>query len=240
MQPGIFVLFTGFSIFSRTRIPFSENTVNKTSFELSLGSTIFTSPFSTGFGYIEANGEDVLSFKEKPDAITAQAYLDAGNYYWNSGMFCFKAGVFLEELKKHSPEIYETSLLAYNNAKIDEMIRISHNAMSNIPEDSIDYAVMEKSDKVKVIPSDIDWSDLGSFESLDEEIDSSENVINIDSSNNLILSSKQVATIDVDDLIIIDTADALLVSKKGSSQKVKEVVKRPFISNLLPSFHFTH
>lgn len=194
----------------------------------------------TGFGYIEADNESVISFKEKPDAITAQAYVDAGNYYWNSGMFCFKAGVFLEELKKHSPEIYETSLLAYNNAKMDGMIRISHNDMSAIPEDSIDYAVMEKSHKVKVIPSDIAWSDLGSFESLDEEISSSENVINIDSSNNLILSSKQVAAIDIEDLIIIDTADALLVSKKGSSQKVKQVVKRLKDENSeLPNIHVT-
>ncbi len=180
----------------------------------------------TGFGYIEAEGESVLSFKEKPDAVTAQAYLDAGNYYWNSGMFCFKAGVFLEELKKYSPNIYEASLLAYTNAKVGNLIRIDHDDMMNIPEDSIDYAVMEKSNKVKVIPSDIDWSDLGSFESLDEEISSSEKVISIDSSNNLILSSKQVATIDIDDLIIIDTADALLVAKKGSSQKVKQVVSK--------------
>ncbi len=155
-------------------------------------------------------------------------------------MFCFKAGVFLEELKKHSPEIYEASFLAYNSAKVDEMIRISYDAMSAIPEDSIDYAVMEKSDKVKVIPSDIEWSDLGSFESLDEEIESSHEVINIDSSNNLVLSPKKVATIDVNDLIIIDTADALLVSKKGSSQKVKEVVKRLKEENSeLPNIHVT-
>ena len=194
----------------------------------------------TGFGYIEAAGENVLSFKEKPDAITAQAYLDAGNYYWNSGMFCFKAGIFLEELNKHSPEIYEASLFAYNSAKTDEMIRITYDDMSAIPEDSIDYAVMEKSDKVKVIPSDIDWSDLGSFESLDEEIESSDNVISIDSTNNLILSPKQVAAIDIDDLIIIDTADALLVSKKGSSQKVKQVVKRLKEENSeLPNIHVT-
>ncbi|EIF50712.1 mannose-1-phosphate guanylyltransferase/mannose-6-phosphate isomerase [Sulfurovum sp. AR] len=194
----------------------------------------------TGFGYIEANGESVLSFKEKPDAATAQAYLDAGNYYWNSGMFCFKAGVFLEELKQYSPEIYEASLSAYNNAKTDEMIRITYEDMSTIPEDSIDYAVMEKSNKVKVIPSDIAWSDLGSFESLDVEIDSSNQIINIGSKNNLVLSPKQVATIDVDDLIIIDTADALLVSKKGSSQKVKEVVKKLKEENSeLPNIHVT-
>lgn len=194
----------------------------------------------TGFGYIEANGENVLSFKEKPDAVTAQAYLDAGNYYWNSGMFCFKAGLFLDELQKYSPTIYEASLTAYNNTTAEDMIRISHENMMAIPEDSIDYAVMEKSNKVKVIPSDIDWSDLGSFESLDEEIASSDNIINIDSSNNLILSSKQVAAIDVNDLIIIDTADALLISKKGSSQKVKEVVKLLKEKNSeLPNIHVT-
>jgi len=194
----------------------------------------------TGFGYIEAHGENVLSFKEKPDVVTAQAYLDAGNYYWNSGMFCFKAGVFLEELQKHSPTIYETSLIAYNNTASEEIIRISHNDMMAIPEDSIDYAVMEKSNKVKVIPSNIDWSDLGSFESLDAEIPSSDNVININASNNLILSSKQVAVIDVENLIIIDTADALLVSKKGSSQKVKEVVKILKEQNSeLPNIHVT-
>jgi len=193
-----------------------------------------------GFGYIEADGENVLSFKEKPDVVTAQAYLDAGNYYWNSGMFCFKAGVFLEELQKYSPAIYEASLTAYKNTKSEEMIRISHDDMVSIPEDSIDYAVMEKSNKVKVIPSDIDWSDLGSFESLDEEIESSDNVININASNNLILSSKQVAAIDIEDLIIIDTADALLVSKKGSSQKVKEVVKLLKEKNSeLPNIHVT-
>lgn len=194
----------------------------------------------TGFGYIEAKGEDVISFKEKPDAVIAQGYLDAGNYYWNSGMFCFKAGIFLEELQKYSPDIYEASLAAYNTAKTDEMIRISHDAMMSIPEDSIDYAVMEKSDKVKVVPSDIAWSDLGSFESLDEEIDSSDNIINIGSNNNLVLASKQVATIDIEDLIIVDTADALLVSKKGSSQKVKEVVKELKGKNSeLPNIHVT-
>jgi len=210
----------------------------------------------TGFGYIEAEPQEsatgyglrVTSFKEKPNAATAQAYIDAGNYFWNSGMFCFKAGIFLEELQNYSLPIYDASLQAYNNAKSEEIVtgntqhltRIHHDDMMAIPEDSIDYAVMEKSTKVKVIPSDIDWSDLGSFESLDEEISSSDNIINIDSSNNLILSSKQVAAIDIEDLIIIDTADALLVSRKGSSQKVKQVVKRLKEENSeLPNIHVT-
>jgi len=173
----------------------------------------------------------VISFKEKPDLNRAKEYIEKGNYYWNSGMFCFKAGVFLDELKTHSPKIYEASLKAYENAKKEGMIRISHEDMLSIPSDSIDYAVMEKSTRVKVVPSDIDWSDLGSFDALYDELEKDENQntknknhISINSNNNLILSSKKVATIDVEDLIVIDTPDALLISKKGSSQKVKEVV----------------
>jgi len=203
----------------------------------------------TGFGYIEADGEDVLSFKEK--AATAQAYLDAGNYYWNSGMFCFRAGAFLEELQKHSPEIYEASLAAFEKAKTEAMVRIGHDAMMAIPEDSIDYAVMEKSDRVKVVPADIGWSDLGSFDALYEELpkDSDGNASDLiqnskliiqNSRDNLVISEKLVATIDVDDLLIIDTADALLVSRKGSSQKVKEVVKELKERNSeLPNIHVT-
>ncbi len=187
----------------------------------------------TGFGYIEAEGFDVKAFHEKPDAQKAQSYVDAGNYYWNSGMFMFKAGVLLEELKKYSPKIYKTSLKALESQNEDEIIRISLENMMNIPEDSIDYAVMEKSTKVKVIPSDIAWSDVGSFDALYEELpqDKNGNTLNdqhisIDSKNNLIYDNgKTIATIDIEDLVIIDTGDALLVSKKGSSQKVKQVVK---------------
>ncbi len=186
----------------------------------------------TGFGYIEANGYDVKAFHEKPDEKVANEYLKAGNYYWNSGMFCFKAGVFLDELKKYSPKIYETSLKALENANKDNMIRIKYDDMLNIPEDSIDYAVMEKSSIVKVVPSNINWSDLGSFDSLYEELPKdengntvNENHISCDSKNNLIYGKeRKIATIDVDDLIVVDTGDALLISKKGSSQKVKTVV----------------
>ncbi len=202
----------------------------------------------TGFGYIEAQGEDVTAFHEKPNSETATAYLIAGNYYWNSGMFCFKAGVFLEELKKYSPAIYDTCQLALENANTDGMIRIKHEDMLNIPDDSIDYAVMEKSKKVKVVPSDIDWSDVGSFDALYDELaqDADGNTKNnkhiaIDSKNNLIVGEERViATVDVEDLIIIDTGDALLVSKKGSSQKVKKVVQKLKEQNShLPNIHLT-
>lgn len=188
----------------------------------------------TGFGYIEADGEEVLNFKEKPDAKTAEEYLKAGNYYWNSGMFCFKAGVFLDELQKYSPKIYDTCTAALKNADTNGMTRIKHEDMIAIPEDSIDYAVMEKSDRVKVVASDIAWSDVGSFDALYEELpkDANGNTtchnnkhISIDSKNNLVLcDGRKIATVDVEDLIIVDTGDALLVSKKGSSQKVKNVV----------------
>jgi len=201
----------------------------------------------TGFGYIESYGEDVKAFHEKPDFETAKKYLDDGNYFWNSGMFCFKAGVFLEELKKYSLDIYNRSEIALQNTVKDNMIRIKHDDMLKIPDDSIDYAVMEKSDKVKVIESDIDWSDLGSFDSLFEELpkDEHNNTINdkhisIDSKNNLVYGyDKYIATVDVEDLIIVDTGDALLVSKKGSSQKVKEVVKEIKKTTQLHNIHLT-
>jgi len=189
----------------------------------------------TGFGYIEASKEDVKSFKEKPDLQTAKEYLEKGNYYWNSGMFCFKAGIFLEELKKHSPKIYLSCEKAYQEAiSSKDTLRVKHDDMLNIPEDSIDYAVMEKSDKVKVVPSDINWSDVGSFDALYKELPKEKNGntknnkhISIDSKNNLIIShDRQISTIEIEDLIIIDTPDALLISKKGSSQKVKEVVNK--------------
>jgi mannose-1-phosphate guanylyltransferase len=217
----------------------------------------------TGFGYIEADGfypthdlasgasafsaRNVKAFHEKPNKETAQTYLNAGNYYWNSGMFCFKAGVFLDELQKYSPEIYETSLEALDNTNDENLTRIQHEAMLKIPEDSIDYAVMEKSNIVKVIPSDIQWSDVGSFDALYEELpkDNANNTLNtkhisVGSKNNLVYTQdKYVATIDVEDLVIVDTGDALLVSKKGSSQKVKEVVAEIKKTTELHNIHLT-
>ena len=204
----------------------------------------------TGFGYIETVNEfDVKAFHEKPNFEIATSYLKAGNYYWNSGMFCFKAGVFLDELKNYSPEIYETSKIAFENANnTNNLIRIKHEDMANIPEDSIDYAVMEKSNIVKVIPSNISWSDVGSFDSLYEELpkDENNNTINdnhiaIDSKNNLVYGNeRKIATVDIEDLIIIDTGDALLISKKGSSQKVKKVVEKLKESNSqLHNIHLT-
>lgn len=188
----------------------------------------------TGFGYIEADGENVTSFKEKPDRATAQRYIDAGNYYWNSGMFCFKAGLFLQELQTHALDIYTASLSASQQAQRDGMVRIRLEEMMAIPEESIDYAVMERSDKIKVVSADIGWSDVGSFDALDAELPKDDagntadaRLLAIDAHNNMVIASNRtVAAVDVDDLIIVDTPDALLISRKGSSQKVKEVVAR--------------
>ncbi len=190
----------------------------------------------TGYGYIEANGENVKAFHEKPDAATAQKYIEQNStskYYWNSGIFCFKTGIFLEELQKYSPDIYEASKIAYENAKNDEVLRISYDNMQAIPEDSIDYAVMEKSSKVKVVAADIDWSDLGSFDALAQEFEKdengnsiNENLIAINSKNNFVYSSDRlIALADIDELIVVDTPDALLITKKGNSQKIKTIVK---------------
>jgi len=191
----------------------------------------------TGYGYIQVKKEkeslacDVELFHEKPKIEKAKEYLLNGNFFWNSGMFCFKAGVFLDELQKYSPEIYNASKNAFENAiKDNSIIRIQEDFMESIPENSIDIAVMEKSKKVKLIKSNIQWSDLGSFDSLSTEISSNtKNIVDIDSDNNFIYAeeeNKVIATIGINDFIIVDTKDALLISKKNESQKVKEIVKK--------------
>ena len=188
----------------------------------------------TGFGYIESFNGDVKAFYEKPDYERAVKFLKDQNFYWNSGMFVFKAGIFLEQMKIFAHEILKACKFAFDNAKKDEFdIKIDATDMQNIPQNSIDYAVMEKSDIVKMVALDASWSDLGSFDSLDEQLpkDTNGNTINsdlvqINSHNNLVLSNgKKIALIDVDDITIVDTKDALLISKKSSSQKVKNVVE---------------
>lgn len=193
----------------------------------------------TGYGYIEGEASSdavktVVSFREKPNLKTVKEYVASGSYYWNSGMFCFKAGVFLNDLKKFSPKIYEKSVEAFEKSIIDHGVcNINLEDMQSIPENSIDYAVMEKSDKVKVVPSTFIWNDVGSYDALEAELSVTEDGntdidqhISINSKNNMIFSDKVIATVDVEDLIIIDTIDATLIAKKGSSQKVKDIVAK--------------
>jgi mannose-1-phosphate guanylyltransferase len=188
----------------------------------------------TGFGYIEAAGNEVLSFREKPDAATAQLYLEKGNYYWNSGMFCFTAGSFLRELELHSPEVYAASKAAAARFRTqDEVHEPDFESMLAIPDISIDYGVMEKSSRVRVVPADIGWSDLGSFDALYSELPTDPqgntvqpNSLNIDAANNLLLNvaDSQLVMLGVSDLFVVHTPSATLIGKKGDSQAVKKVV----------------
>lgn len=187
----------------------------------------------TGYGYIKSkNIYNVEAFIEKPDFKKAKEFLEDGSYLWNSGMFMFKVEFFLEQMQIYAKEIYDFCFKAHKNAlKQDNFIKIKSIDMEKIPELSIDYALMEKSNKVKVIPSDIAWSDVGSFESLSKEFNDGGNYSNVsakflDSNNIFCYSSdkkKFIATIDLDDMFIVDTQDALLISKKSSSQKVKQI-----------------
>lgn len=176
----------------------------------------------TGYGYIEYSGEDVKAFKEKPDAKTAQQYLESGNYLWNSGIFCFRAGTFLEELGKYRPEILKASEAAYNKMKNGHF---PEEESLQIPSESIDYAVMEQSDKIKVVPSDFSWSDLGSFESLYEYF-SENGEGRFIQDKNLVMSNKHVEIIGLENISVIETEDALLILPNSDSQKVKGVFER--------------
>ena len=194
----------------------------------------------TGFGYIERgesleSGNKVARFVEKPDLETAQGYLSSGKYLWNSGMFCFKAGVFLSELAKHAPEVAKAvdacwaAMQPLNNA---QMAEIPAELFKTAPDISIDYAVMEKSDKVAVVPGDFGWSDIGSWNAIRDlvEPDAGQNralgeAIFVDSTNTFVQSEDRlVATVGINDLMIIDTADALLVAHPDKAQDVKKVV----------------
>ena len=187
---------------------------------------------NTGYGYINFDKEDVLSFKEKPNEQTAKVYLAKGNYFWNSGMFCFKAKIFLEELKKYAPEIYEKTKIAYDNSQKNNSLILKKEDMLNIPANSIDYAVMEKSSLVKMVKFEGYWNDLGSFDSLFSVFEKDKNAnsfygdfLQLDSNNNLIINTtkSKVALIEVKNSIIVASADGLLICKADESQRVKEI-----------------
>ena len=197
-----------------------------------------TSP-ETGYGYIqcgESHGDafSVQEFVEKPSLDVAKGYLASGNYFWNSGMFLFKASRYLEELKSHRPDILSACEKAMSATKPDmDFIRVSKEEFERCPDDSIDYAVMEKTDAAKMIPMDAGWSDVGSWSALWEVSEKDENqnvssgdVININSTNSYIYAeSKLVSTVGIDNLVVIETKDAVLVANKDKVQHVKDVVK---------------
>jgi mannose-1-phosphate guanylyltransferase/mannose-6-phosphate isomerase len=192
----------------------------------------------TGFGYIHADAgkgvRKVLRFVEKPDAATAQRYLDDGGYYWNSGMFLFRASRYLEELGKYRPDILAAARAACEHLDPDrEFLRLDRDAFAASPSESIDYAVMEKTDAAMVLPVDIGWNDVGSWSALWEvsEQDADGNahhgdVIAIDSRNSYAYARRLVALVGVDGLIVVETDDAVLVAAKDKVQEVKQVVAR--------------
>lgn len=195
----------------------------------------------TGYGYIKKGSPvdsatyHVERFVEKPDLATAESYLSSGEYLWNSGMFLFKASCYLNELKKHCPEILNICEQAINNSQNDlDFIRIQPDIFSACPDDSIDYAVMEKANNVQVIPMDAGWSDVGSFSSLWEVSpkDVQSNVIIGDvltesTTNSYIYSqNKLVSTVGIDNLVIVETKDAVLVANKNNVQDVKSIVNQ--------------
>ena len=195
----------------------------------------------TGYGYIEADIIDTVkyfnirSFTEKPSQESANKYLDSGNYFWNSGMFMFKASVYLDELKKFAPKILNCCKKSFQTEYKDlDFIRLKNNEFLQCPEMSIDYAVMEHTKEAIVIPFDASWSDIGSWEALmnSKSKDRNGNVIEgdviLDDVNNTYLYSpnRLVSAIGVSDLIIVDTKDALLVTNKKYTQNIKNIVNK--------------
>jgi len=196
----------------------------------------------TGYGYIkydpnagDQSGFIVEQFVEKPDLATAKAYLENGNYLWNSGMFAFKAQNYLNELKNHRPDIYSACSNAMQNVDIDlDFIRINKESFFDCPAESIDYAVMEKTTNAVVIAMDVGWSDVGAWSSLWEvsDKDKDDNVITgdvltVDSHHNYIFAETGlIATVGLDNTIVVQTKDAVLVASKDKSQEVKRIVNQ--------------
>jgi mannose-1-phosphate guanylyltransferase/mannose-6-phosphate isomerase len=193
----------------------------------------------TGYGYIEADGNTVVRFVEKPSLETARQYLASGNFLWNSGMFCFSAGTMLAEMQLHCPEILARTRACLDKSRRAEgrsytQIELDAESFGRVPDDSIDYAVMEKSGNVAVVPCDIGWSDIGSWNAVGELTppDAHGNriageVILHDVSNCYIQSNQRiVGALGIDGLVVIDTPDALLVADRNRVQDVKLLYAR--------------
>lgn len=193
----------------------------------------------TGYGYIEADGNTVVRFVEKPSLEVAREYLESGNYLWNSGMFCFSAGTMLREMQLHCPEILAATRACLEQSrrvlgKGHTQIELDAETFGRVPDDSIDYAVMEKSRNVAVVPCNIGWSDIGSWNAVGELTapDAHGNriageVMLHDVSNCYIQSSQRiVGAIGVDNLIVIDTPDAVLIADRSRAQDVKLLFAR--------------
>lgn len=203
---------------------------------------IVPSHAETGYGYIRqgkavagTSGFDVAEFVEKPDLDTANSYLVSGDYLWNSGMFMFKASRYVEELTKFNPEIIDVckKALAHTSTDLD-FVRVDETEFTQCPDDSIDYAVMEKTESAVVVPLDAAWNDIGSFSAIWDLKDKDENgnvhqgdVLSHGSTNNLVIAEqKLVATVGLDNIIVVETKDSILVANKDNVQNVKKIVEQ--------------
>lgn len=196
---------------------------------------------STGYGYVKAAGSEtdgaytLEKFVEKPCLEKAQEYLASGEYAWNSGMFVLKASSFLEELKTHNPEMANLSIEAFEKASVEtDFIRLDKNSFGKIKGDSIDYAVMEKTLKGRVVKLNAGWDDVGSWSALydiskkdeNQNVIKGDDVITLDTTSSYIRGGKRtIATIGLDDVVIVDSDDALLVAAKDKIQNVKKIAE---------------
>ncbi|TVO77670.1 mannose-1-phosphate guanylyltransferase/mannose-6-phosphate isomerase [Sedimenticola selenatireducens] len=194
----------------------------------------------TGYGYIQRGDADaagesysVTAFVEKPDLSTATAYIDSGEYYWNSGMFVFRASRYLEELGRHNPAILAACQKAHQNALVSpDFTRLGKEAFAACPADSIDYAVMEKTDRAVVVPLDAGWNDVGSWSALWDVAGKDVNgnaikgdVLAVDTGNSYLHSeNKLVAVVGLSDMVVVETDDAVMVSPRSRVQEVKQIV----------------
>ncbi|NBA96218.1 mannose-1-phosphate guanylyltransferase/mannose-6-phosphate isomerase [Pseudomonas sp. R5(2019)] len=195
----------------------------------------------TGYGYIKSNNDALLpegvsrvaQFVEKPDKKRANEFVQAGGYFWNSGMFLFRASRFLEELKKHDADIYDTCLLTLERSKhVDDNIEIDEATFACCPDNSIDYAVMEKTQRACVVPLNVGWSDVGCWSSLwdvnekDDNGNVSKGDVVIQDSRNCMIhgSGKLVSVIGLENIVVVETRDAILIAHKDQVQGVKQLV----------------
>lgn len=206
----------------------------------------------TGYGYIEKgnvvlNGFQVQRFVEKPDAATAEQYLKSQKFLWNSGMFMFKADVYLNELQKYAQDIYSSCVASMQDTKADlDFIRIDKDAFKQCRSESIDYAVMEQTQDAVVVPLDANWNDVGSWSALwdiqnkdDQGNVIQGDVITVKSQNNYVFSeSRLVSLLGVDNLVVIETKDAILVADKSKVQDIKKIVET--IKEQGRTEHFCH
>jgi mannose-1-phosphate guanylyltransferase len=199
----------------------------------------------TGYGYIQAGGplaegHEVLRFVEKPSLESAEEYLRSGDFLWNAGMFCFRAETLLQELERHAPDIHVPVLACWDavcrgkDSHPPGFLTFPAGDFSAIPDRSIDYAVMEHSDRVAVVKADFDWSDVGSWSAVGDLLPADESnnrcdgtALFVDTRNTFVKTDgRLVAALGLDDLLIIDTPDALLVAPQNRAQDVKAVVSR--------------